>query len=391
MGNGQSHTSTAYLKAVGAPPMFPSKRSKQQEYNRSMKSKSFVTIQRPLSQPPFSCTWTLNFPNMIGPASRCGQCQIYDEENDCLIIAYGVNPNGQFLNDMWVLDLQKLVWRQLPVQLHQPRANCRAVKFQREMVIFGGSNGHTFFSDLHCVNIDTGVVTNFDSTASPRENPLLFITDQNLFVWSGCSDQISIEFDILDLQSKVWTVKSVERESGRRAASFIESPDHDSVFIFGSTRGHPVTRFIKSTQQFEVMKCLGTAPPPELQNAMVTIADNFLFVFGGEYEKSTYSYLYALDLSRYYWFPFYLLPDNTTTVYEDGEIASSGIFKLPRQHSGAFAYCKRTRSLVSTLGSLFLEPPPISVISIGNALSVLHLRSDMLDILYPPSEYRISY
>lgn len=383
MGNGQSHTSTAYLKAVGAPPMFPSKRSKN-EYKSTASSKSLVQNNRPTAKPPFSCTWSVHYPTGPSPVSRCGQCQIYDEQTDSLVIAYGVNPAGQFLNDMWILDLKTLVWRLIPAKLHQPRTNAKAIKYNREMLIFGGSCGRTYFSDLHSVNLDTGAVTNFDSSpVSPRENVLLFVSENSLFVWSGFCDQVSIEIDEFNFDSRKWTVKDLERESGRRAASFVADPHGGIDYIFGSVpKGHPVTRFIEEKQTFEVMKCSGTAPPPNLTNSMVTVADNFLFVFGGEITDSSYSYLYALDLQRYFWFPFYVLPDNTTTVFEDGEISKNGIFKLPRQHSGAFAYSIARRSLISTMGSLFLEPSPISIIYIGNALAILNHRSDMLDMYY---------
>ncbi|OHT08357.1 Kelch motif family protein [Tritrichomonas foetus] len=381
MGNGQSHTSTAYLKSVGAPPMFPTKRSKQREYTRTAEAKSLVSIQRPMTKPPFTSTWSLHFPGGACPVSRSGQCQVYDDETDSLVIAYGVNPAGKFLNDIWVVDLKSLTWRQIPSNLHQPRVNARAIKYKREMIIFGGSDGTNYLSDLHSVNIDTGVVTNFDSsTVTPRENACLFITENSLFVWSGFADQLLIEFDEFSLETQTWNISEITTESGRRAASFVSDATSNYDYIFGSTRGHPVSRFDKSNSTIEVMRCQGTAPPPELLNAMVTVASNYLFVFGGEYEKSGFSYLYALDLNRQYWFPFHVVPDNDTTSFEDGDVTNQGIFKLPRQHSGAFAYSRRTRSLVSTMGSLLMEPAPLSVIYIGSALAVLNMRSDMLQM-----------
>ena len=243
MGNGQSHTSTAYLKAVGAPPMFPSKRQKQ-EYKSTASSKSVVSMNRPTAKPPFSCTWSVHYPEGPSPVSRCGQCQIYDDETDSLVIAYGVNPAGQFLGDMWILDLKTLVWRLIPARLHQPRTNARAIKYKREMLIFGGSCGRNYFSDLHSVNLDTGAVTNFDSSpVSPRENVLLFVNEESLFVWSGFNVMESIEFDEFNFETRKWSVREIERESGKRAASFVSDPNGEYGYIFGSTKGHPVTRF----------------------------------------------------------------------------------------------------------------------------------------------------
>ena len=346
-------------------------------------------MNRPSSKPPFTSTWSLVFPSGASPAARTGQCSIYDEDTDSLIIAYGIDSRGQHLNDMWALDLRTFTWRQISSELRRPRTNARAVKFQREMLVFGGcttkkkKHGKVkYLADLHAINLDTGTVTVFDSSrVMPRENACLFISDTSLFVWSGYNGADIIEFAEFRFADQSWIVQELNTESGRRAASFLSYQNSQFDFIFGSTRGHPLSRFDKQIKQIEVMKCLGTAPPPELLNAMLTIAGNFLFVFGGEMEKSAYSYLYALDLNKLYWFPFYISPDNDTTSYEDGEVTNQGIFKLPRQNSGAFAYSPRTRSLVCSMGSLLIEPVPLSVIYIGNALAILNHRSDLLNML----------
>jgi hypothetical protein len=53
---------------------------------------------------------------------------------------------------------------------------------------------------------------------------------------------------------------------------------------------------------------------------------------------------------------------------------------MPREHGAVVVYARRTRELVSIMGSRMHEPPPIFRIAIGEALGVVHLRSDMLEV-----------
>lgn len=383
MGNTTSRSNIEYLKSVGAPPMLPVKRSKQSEYlpaNSSTKSVYSMQTQAPY-KPPFNGLWSLTIPNCRAPVARAGQCHVYDPAKNRLIIAYGATSSGKYLGDMWELDLTTYAWGKLLDSVAPPRANCSSVLWDREMFIFGGTDGKKYFSDLHSVNIDTGKITFYDSSMiRPREKAVLFVSNASLFVWSGYNGVIINDMYEFSIANQQWVAIEDLEISGRRAAAFISSYGERYHYIFGSTRGHPLARFDTQTRIFEVMRCGGTSPPPELTDAMCCYALGYIFVFGGQMD-SDYTYLYAINLDNQQWFAFYVLPDNDTTSIADGTVTKTGLFKLPRQHSGALTFSYSRRTLVCTMGSLFLEPPPISLISVGNALSYLHLRDDVLAML----------
>jgi hypothetical protein len=116
-----------------------------------------------------------------------------------------------------------------------------------------------------------------------------------------------------------------------------------------------------------------------LSRPALVAADEYVFLIGGE-ASSQFMHLFALDVKRLWWFAFHVRPDCDTLSTDDGSVSSVGLFMMPRDHGATVVYSKKTRELVSILGSRMHEPPPIFKIAIGEALGVVHLRSDMLEL-----------
>ena len=213
---------------------------------------------------------------------------------------------------------------------------------------------------------------------SPRCRAVMLYSHTTLFIWGGFNGSTLNCFHALDFASRQWSHVDHIGYAGRPGAVVVKFAENDFL-IFGDTTGHPLLRFDATTASFKVMACAGVAPPPQVKDAQVAVCDRYLLVFGGE-KESPYTYIYALDVARESWFPFSIIPDGETVTLSDGNI-KSGFFQLPRQHSSSVAYSLRTRSVVAVMGNKMLDPPPINVIEMGQAVSVLHLKNDMLDIL----------
>ena len=82
-----------------------------------------------------------------------------------------------------------------------------------------------------------------------------------------------------------------------------------------------------------------------------------------------------------WWFVFHIMPDGDTVSVADGTISNLGLFMFPRSHSFAVCYVKERREIIAFLGSPERDPPPISVLSIEEALSILHLREDLMSMI----------
>jgi hypothetical protein len=192
MGNSTSRINRDYLRAVGAPPMMAIKRSKQADYSRVEGNFGpLVSHAAPIwrAKPPFYGIWSVEYPveGEIFPMARCRQICSYDPETNSLVIGYGIDALGNFLNDCWMLNLARYKWRRVAT-LRAARIQARSLLRGRELMIFGGKAvDGTYLADLHSVNLDTGRVTVYPFSKEPRgrENGLLFMNDECVFVWTG--------------------------------------------------------------------------------------------------------------------------------------------------------------------------------------------------------------
>lgn len=355
--------------------------------NMNISRNSSQNIQPILTQAKksdYSAIWSSQIPDSPAPIARAAQCYVYDPQTNKIIIAYGMDNHTSYLNDCWALDLSTLTWSLLNSELLSPRCYASAILITslptREMFIFGGYNGYKYFSDLHSINLETGQITRYDINVSPRQSAILFSSPTSLFIYSGFNGNELRSFSEFNLQTHECTNSEVTDFRGRSAATFVESYDGIHWFVFGDTVGHPLLRFDNETQVFNEMSCAGFGPPAMLKNAMICCADHYLFVTGGQ-KDSPYTYIYGLDIDRKTWLVFSIQPDDETVTNSDGCV-KNGNFQVPRQHSGVMAYSPATRSLMSVMGSKYTEPPPVQIVYIGDALAVLHLKSDILSMLF---------
>ena len=334
----------------------------------------------PLLNTAYRGVWSMSMPSTLGPAARTGQCTVYDKQKDALVIAYGVDASGRHLNDAWSLDLHTLAWRPLARSLLEPRAYPSAVLVDRFMIVFGGARDNVFFADLHAINLDTGDVVRIPTGGDepcPRTSPMLFERGGRLFVWGGYDGTAQTGVYVIDVKGGEWKLLSHTHAGLPAPACCI----HDDVcYVFGGVEGTPMSVFQPELGTFRSMPCVGTEPPVALSRCSLVPADEFIFLIGGE-ASFDYMHLFALEVKRNWWFAFHVRPDNDTLSTSDGIVNKIGLFMLPREHSASVVYSPKERELVGVLGSRMREPPPIFRVHIGEALAVIHLRSDMLEVL----------
>lgn len=337
--------------------------------------------------------WSMEHSMTLGPIARIGQCHVYDEEQDRLIIAYGFTQNGQYLNDMWSYDITTAGWKCITNSLLSPRQYPSAVLIGREMYIFGGVQEIKFYADFHRVNIDTGKVEYIETEGEspcPRTSPMLFVKNNIIYLWSGYDgrahggvysidihDIINVDLSQNNYQKPKWHRFQISH-TGLPAPAYCAFKDR--YFVFGGIDGSPIAQFIPEKGEFDPFPCTGTEPSTELSRPSLIAADEYIFLIGGE-ANIDFMHIFALDVKRKWWFAFHVRPDNSTLSVADGFVNKLGLFMLPREHSAAVVYSKKKRSIISIMGSRMIEPPPIFKIDLGEALASVHLRSDMIEML----------
>ena len=336
----------------------------------------------PLLNTAYYGLWTMYFTTGVGPSPRIGQCSVYDPETDSLIIAYGVDSSGNYLNDCWGLRLDPLEWRLISSKLLSPRAYSSSVLHHGKMFIFGGACENKFFDDLHFVDLKTGKITviNIEGSLkpSPRTSPALFSSDHHIYMWSGYDGRAHGGiYRIRPDGSPIEWHKSPKSSTGIPAPSYCEHKGE--YYVFGGVTGTPLAKLDPIKGEFKPIPCIGVEPTHDLSHAALVSADEFIFLIGGEH-TTKFMHIFALDVKRNWWFCFNVRPDNNTLSYGDGIINKTGMFMLPREHSASVIYSPHEREIVSVMGSKMHNPIPVFKLKIGAALGVIHLRSDMLDL-----------
>lgn len=333
----------------------------------------------PLLKVMYHGVWKMEFPNSVSPEPRVGQCSVYDEENQSIIIAYGVDRNGECLNDAWVLDLKTNLWRILNRQLLGPRQFPSSLLIGRKMFIFGGVKGLDFFSQFHTLDIDTGevqLIEGYGKEPCPRTSSVMFHDGDHIYLWSGYDGKTHSGIYSFCLSTSEW-VKYEEGYNGRAAATYCT---YNGIhYVFGSSKTSGLLRFDPETKEFEAINCTGAEPAPELNHPSLVGGDEYLFLIGGD-ATANYMHVYALDIKRKWWFAVHIRPDGKTVSLSDGTVNKQGLFMIPREFAASVCYNSQNRELVCIHGSRLMCPPPVFKIQIGEALGSMHIRADMHDI-----------
>ena len=367
-------------------------------------SREFGIIQNQ----PFSGIWShVTFKGSKQPQQRIWACSAYSDEYDVLVVAYGKSTadDSLFFNDCWVLDFNQGAWKCLSEKVKSPRIGARAVIVGTRMFIFGGMFNGKYLADLHSIDILTGEVDILKTTGhapKPRTTPVVTAYDGKLLVWGGydeCEDHSTLHS--MDIQTNVWQ-RNKSLVAGRMNASFAQidcvTNSHTSdnlinldtnskcyskkLFIFGSAKRQGLLQVNMDSSLFEEVFTTGNEPPASENGTVMIPVEKYLIVFGGASQQ--YTHVYAYDPDRKWWFVFTVEPDRKTVHEKDGRVLKNRLFMLPGEESPAACYRSKTREIYYCFGSTRKTRNKVSRISIGEALSILKLREDMLDALILP-------
>jgi hypothetical protein len=237
-------------------------------------------------------------------------------------------------------------------------------------------------ADFHIICLDDfSVEVPTFQTASPagRVGHVMSTWKNLILIWGGYNGSWLSDLWILDINTMEWHEVPTFIKGRISAASAVHG---DFLYIFGAAKADPLIRYHWPSERFETVKTSGTGPAAELSQSSMIALDQYLLLFGGKLEQTAHCCVYGYDIRRQRWFIFHTDPDGETTSLADGVVDRDGVFMFPRLWSASVVFKKATREIVLFLGQPFLEPPNLGIVAIGPALAVLHLQSDLLDVLY---------
>ena len=343
---------------------------------------SHDNFHKKMIHPAFAGTWSIIAPEHITPRSRSGHFTVVDDENQVAYIGYGATSNGEPLCDVWSFDLTSFMWREIKLNgaSASPRNGSRAVLVGNTIFVFGGFIQGTYSNELQSINVETGTVTIIETTGAipdKRSSPIMGVYNNHIFVWGGFNRDWPNSIHILDLSTMNWTVIPTNEKGRTNVPSVVVD---DQLISYGGSHFDGLFTIDMSDPQIRIVQTTGFPPQNEVMSAGMVKVDNLIFYFGGKEKSSNYTILYALDYAKKWWFIFHVKPDGESVTLLDGNISDNGIFMLPRIYSFGVAYSKVHRTIVAFLGCPETDPPNLFLISIGEALGFINLRTDMCEM-----------
>ncbi|EAY14551.1 Kelch motif family protein [Trichomonas vaginalis G3] len=327
----------------------------------------------------YAAKWSVISGQGVSPLSRGGHFTVYVKELNRVYIGYGSNQKGELFGDCWYLDINTLTWHffQLSDDIVSPRTGARATLAGSKIVVYGGYKDRQYLEDLHTIDIYTGKVARVNTsgdTPGPRSAVLIAYYNKNLFVWGGYNGVWPTTLHILNTETMIW--QSIDPNiSGRTAIPY--GKIGETYYGYGCSKSGGFVVFDAIQKSLKVIKPQGMAPRSDVMNAGMCSVDNYLFYFGGKYDEN-YSNVYVYDVERNTFFILPIAPDDETVSLADGEVNSEGYLMLPRRHSFTLFYNDKRRQMMACLGLPEQDVVNINVLSISDALSVIHLQSDLV-------------
>jgi len=200
-----------------------------------------------------SFNWTELTTENAGPPGLRDHAAIYDPDTRSMVFFGGVYNSGQITNDIWILDIGRLVWRQIrPDSLvwPDPRFNVYGIYWQHacEMVIFAGRDFGNRLNDLWAFNLITfrwRQIPYAGYWPSDREGPPMVLIGPDTFLIFGGYDPGHSHYNdvwTFDLVSNQWTQYQPPNPlpPGRRRSSLIYDKTNDRVLIYGGMRDNSI-------------------------------------------------------------------------------------------------------------------------------------------------------
>lgn len=330
----------------------------------------------------FNGIWSIQMSDSLGPSPRTGHYWVYDDASHTAYVGNGLDASGNALFDLWALDTHTFRWRNIPLK-GVPlcgRSGTRCALIGTHLLCFGGYAEPNYLGDLHTIDVVTGEVKLVETSGpqpSERSTPIVAIYGNKFFLWGGFNGEWPNELSILDFSNMTWT-RIPQEVAGRTAVPSVIIGN--TLLSYGGAKSGGMLLCNLDTGAMTVKQTIGAEPVSSVMCAGMVSVGKYVFFFGGK-GTTNWTLMYACDTVRMWWFVFHIMPDGETVSVADGSISDLGLFMLPRIHSFGVCYVKEKRQIVAFLGHPEKDPPPLFVVSIGEAMGVINLRDDMIDVL----------
>ncbi|XP_038880676.1 host cell factor 2 isoform X3 [Benincasa hispida] len=123
------------------------------------------------------------------------------------------NNDEVYYNDLYILNTETFVWKQATTSgtPPSPRDSHTCSSWKNKVIVIGGEDAHDYYlSDVHILDTDTLVWTELNTSGQllpPRAGHTTIAFGKSLFVFGGFTDAQNLYSDLhmLDIETGVWT------------------------------------------------------------------------------------------------------------------------------------------------------------------------------------------
>ncbi|KAF7731984.1 hypothetical protein EC973_007089 [Apophysomyces ossiformis] len=269
----------------------------------------------------FGDTLTWSKPRTCGqipPPCRAHSCTVVEREispgkRNHYLYVFGGGDGPNYFNDMYVLHAETLTWSKPAIEgtPPSPRRAHTTCLWNDKIIVVGGGDGARALADVHALDVSDPKKlrwTLLNPTGTPpiaRGYHTSNLVKDKLVVYGGSDGhECFSDVHVLDLVANRWSHIDLDRAVPRLAHTATQVGSY--VFVIG---GHDGSRYSSDvlllnlvTMSWESRKIYGVAPNPRGYHTAV-LHDSRLYILGGYDGKNVFDDVYMLELSACAYLP----------------------------------------------------------------------------------------
>ncbi|KAI8972714.1 hypothetical protein BDB01DRAFT_808953 [Pilobolus umbonatus] len=254
----------------------------------------------------------------IPPPCRAHSCTTVESDigsgkKSYSLYMFGGGDGPNYFNDLYVLNTDTLVWTKPKVEgaPPSPRRAHTTCLWDQKIIVVGGGDGARALADVHALDISNPQSLQW-TKIHPQGSPPIArgyhtsnLVKDKLIVYGGSDGhECFSDIHVLDLVDNRWIQIDLDRAVPRLAHSTTQVGSY--VFVIGGHDGsrysNEVLLFNLVTMGWESRKIYGGAPTPRGYHTCV-LHDSRLYVLGGYDGRNVFDDLYILELSACAYLP----------------------------------------------------------------------------------------
>eukprot|EP00026_Physarum_polycephalum_P007434 Phypoly_transcript_07494.p1 GENE.Phypoly_transcript_07494~~Phypoly_transcript_07494.p1 ORF type:complete len:511 (-),score=89.38 Phypoly_transcript_07494:100-1416(-) len=228
------------------------------------------------------------------------------------MVVFGGGDGNRYLNDIIVLDTEKMEWAQLTATGMAPSARSRhtATVIGKKIFVMGGGDESMVYNDLHCLNMDTNTWTRLDASGKEPSarwgHTTTLLSDNSTFVVVGGHDGNSMLNDVysFDTSSSTWSTLSCKGTPPSARAGHTTDRVGNHLVLFGGGNGVKILNDVHilhlDTLTWQSPSHLDNPPTARCAHttALADESQHQLIVYGGGDGQRRFRDLYILNVDK---------------------------------------------------------------------------------------------